>query len=70
MIAVGLGIILINGLVIIKGMTNFQEIDTLQQEPLMQDESVPVLVLGAGIIDADTPSTILKVKSIILCKNN
>lgn len=62
MIAIGLGVILINGWVITQGMTNFQEIDTLQQEPLMQDESVPVLVLGAGIIDADTPSTILKLR--------
>lgn len=61
-VIVGLGIILINAWVIGKGMMDFREINTLQQEELIQDKTVPVLVLGAGIIDNDTPSTILKLR--------
>lgn len=59
LIVIGL-IIIVNLYVMVSSQNQTYSIEKLKQERKTIDEATPILVLGAGIIDSETPSKILE----------
>lgn len=66
-------VLAINLIVIGSAVERIYTVQTIENQTLMTDDSVPILVLGAGIIDESTPSMILQLrldKALELSKNS